>query len=154
MDVGPAPNELPTVSRRVRPQPGHVPEEVVASDLDLGDVGPGGEDEPAGVVRADLGNGDVDVNALTLSRRQGDGGAVRAEAGGRLQGGGQPGGGGLGVVVPEGRELAPARRAVEQDAVAALEGAEGGVQGDVVDQGLVYVLQEVGGVLGAQGLQV
>ena len=97
-------------------------------DLDLGGAAPAGRgDELPGAVRSDRRDGDVHGDPVA------DGGGPAVV--GRLVRGAQPGGGLGVVVVPEGRELAPAGVSAQEDAVARVEPAEPGGESGAVDDG-------------------
>ena len=119
-----------------------------ARDLHLGGVGAGSSHEDAGRGRGDLGNGHVDGDAVSIPGQPG-----RSRQG-PLESGGEPRDGGVEVMVPEGGDLPPSRAAVEQNAVAARDAAEAGGHLDVPHDGAIDAVEEPGGVLGLQGVQV
>ena len=73
---------------------------------------------------------------------------------GPLKAGGEPGGGVLEAVVPEGGDLPPTGAAVEQNAVPARNAAESRGQLDGPHDGAVDTGQQTGGVLSPKSAQV
>ena len=111
-----------------------------AADFDLGSPGSGGPHQIGGVLSTDLRDGHVDGDGLAVAGKEG-------VSQGLAQSGGEPGSAGLQPVVPEGRDLAPAPGAVEQDAVAAGDAAKRRRQRNVPDDRAVDAIQQSGGVL-------
>ena len=111
-----------------------------ATDLDLGGPGAGGPHQIGGVLSTDLRDGHVDGDGLAVAGKKG-------VSQGLAQSGGEPGSAGLQPVVPEGRDLAPAPGAVEQDSVAAGDAAKRRRQRNVPDDRAINASQQSGGVL-------